>query len=149
MDRFGEWRPIEPAAKKGADEQSSTRRPPGRRADGPEANASSVRLFGLLGAGVLAIVGAAIWLTNPSSGSEKRLDVAAAAGLLLVRHAGWWPDWRRTHFERRAAELVIDVQGAVVAPGVHRLPRAVASATRSTRPVATQHRSISRRPRQH
>ena len=117
MDRFGEWRPIAPAAIAGADEQSPA---PARPADGPEANASSVRLFGLLGAGVLAVVGAAIWLTNPGSGAETRLDIAGAAAYFspptpVVAGLGG------ARFSAPPAELVIDVQGAVARPGVHRL----------------------------
>ena len=119
MDRFGEWRPIAPAAKAGADELSPAHMP-ARPADGPEANASSVRLFGLLGAGVLAIVGAVIWLTNPGSGSETRLDVAGAAGYFSppTPVVGGFGGAR---FSAPPAELVIDVQGAVARPGVHRL----------------------------
>jgi competence protein ComEA len=121
MDRFGEWRPIAPAAKADADEQSpATPARPADSADGPEANASSVRLFGLLGAGVLAAVGAAIWLTNPGSDSEARLDVAAAAGYFSVATPGLGAVGG-ARFSAAPIDLVIDIQGAVIRPGVHRL----------------------------
>ena len=81
-------------------------------------NALNVRLIGLLGAGVLGIVGVVIWLTSPGSGSETRLDVAAAAGYFSVTT----PDFGElgsARFSTAAPELVIDVEGAVLRPGVH------------------------------
>ena len=119
MDRFGEWRPIAPAATADADEQSPTLMP-ARAADSVEGPASSVRIFGLLGAGVLGIAGAAIWLTNPGSGADSRLDVAGAAGFFSAAtpEAAGFGDSRYT---AAPAALIIDVQGAVVRPGVQRL----------------------------
>ena len=122
MDRFVEWRPIAPAAKADGDEQSSTQTParPAESADRPEANASSVRLFGLLGATMLAVVGAAIWLTNPSPGPENRVDVAAAAGYFSIPTPGFGGAGSNRS-SAVPAELVIDVQGAVIRPGIHKL----------------------------
>ena len=65
MDRFGEWRPIDPAATDGGDNPPSTSAPaksaePAR----PEANVIGVRLIGLLGAGALAVVGVYLALTS-------------------------------------------------------------------------------------
>jgi competence protein ComEA len=121
MDRFGEWRPIPPAAKDDADEQSPASKPakPAVSADGPEANASSVRLFGLLGAGILAVVGLVVWVANPGSGSGTRLDVSAAAGFFSLPTPGKLVGSRGTI---APAEIVVDVQGAVARPGIHRLP---------------------------
>jgi competence protein ComEA len=119
MDRFGEWRPIAPAGNADSDEQSPAEMP-ARTADLADGPASSMRLFGLLGAAVLGTVGAAIWLTNPGSGAETRLDVGGAAGFLspATPEVRGFADARYT---AAPAELIIDVQGAVVRPGVHRL----------------------------
>ena len=122
MDRFGEWRPIAPAVKVDVGEPAPAHVPARRAdaADGPEANASSMRLFGLLGAGVLAVVGAATWLTNPGSESDSRLDVAAAAGYFSFATPNV-PGVGGGRVSAAPTAVVVDVQGAVVKPGVHRL----------------------------
>lgn len=118
MDRFGEWRSIVAATADDGDKPSPASVPampvePAR----PEANAISVRLIGLLVAVVLGVTGVALWLTSTSaqpdfqvSGAVGNFDAqpSGAAAPVLVSTPG--------------AVMVIDVQGAVVRPGVHRLP---------------------------
>jgi len=116
MHRFGEWRPIEPAADDdGPKPPSADER---AKAAKPEANANNVRLVGLLGAGVLAVTGVVIWLT--STGVPANFAVNGQAVAFDARSAA--------PVETAAAsvislepEIVVDVQGAVVRPGVHRL----------------------------
>ena len=118
MDRFGEWRPIEVAAADDGDEPSPTNVPakpvePAR----PEANAISVRLIGLLAAAVLGVTGVALWLTSTSA--QPDLQVSGAAVYFDVQPSGMATS---VPVSTLGALIVIDVQGAVVRPGVHPLP---------------------------
>jgi competence protein ComEA len=117
MDRFGEWRPIQAADDDG---ESSPPHEPAKPADpaGPEANAFSVRLLGLLGAGVLGVVGLVVWFTAPSGGAK--LDVRSAAGFLGAAPS-LAVDGASAFAPSAQPELVVDVEGAVAQPGVHRL----------------------------
>ena len=122
MDRFGEWRPIEPAAD-GEDGQPSPAHKPAKPADpahAPETDASSVRLFGLLGAGVLAIVGVVIWISSPTAQLGSGLELRAAAGFVDVATPPAGANGGSPVSDAQT-ELVVDVQGAVMRPGVHRL----------------------------
>jgi competence protein ComEA len=119
MDRFGEWRPIEAAADdKGAKPSSSDvpARPvePAR----PEANVMNVRLLGLLGAGVLAVVGVALWVT--SAGARPSLELSGTA-YFDAQSSGAPRDATATQ-PAAPSEMVVDVEGAVARPGIHRLP---------------------------
>ena len=85
MDRFGEWRPINPAADEEADKPASNSAParPAKAADParPEANVIGVRLIGLLCGMGLAVVGAYLALTaEPATGSG--LAVAGSPAFL-------------------------------------------------------------------
>ena len=122
MDRFGEWRPIEPAAD-GEDGQASQAHKPAKPDDpahGPETDASSVRLFGLLGAGVLAIVGVVIWIGSPTEQLGSGLELRAAAGFFDVATPPGGANGGSPASDVQT-ELVVDIQGAVMRPGVHRL----------------------------
>jgi len=116
MDRFGEWRPIEPAAEDGDDpkpaEGKVTAKPvePAR----PEANVMNVRLIGLLGAAVVAVVAAVVWMSSAapakldvSGGSE--FDPAATAESVSIPTTA------------PAGILVVDIEGAVARPGLQQL----------------------------
>ena len=119
MDRFGEWRPIDPAADEDGDKPASNSAPanpakpaePARR----EVNVIGVRLFGVLGALGLAVVGVYLALTaGPATGSG--LVVAGTPAFLELRSDA--PEPAPT----AAADVVVDVQGAVVQAGLHHLP---------------------------
>ncbi len=113
MDRFGEWRPIEPAA-----DDDGPKPPPAHEPAKPEANANNVRLVGLLAAGVLAVTGAVIWFTSTSA--QPSLAISGQAGVfdpgssIAVEGASVSESPLDTG-------VVVDVQGAVLRPGVHRL----------------------------
>ncbi len=119
MDRFGEWRPIEAAAD---DDEKTT--PPQVAAKPVEAgrsgaNVIGVRLVGLLAAGILAVVGAVLWVG--SAGARPSLELSGKAVYFDVEPsssgaAGSVPA------ESIEPEIVVDVEGAVVRPGLHRLP---------------------------
>lgn len=118
MDRFGEWRPIPAAGEDDGDEPSAkapaTRVEPAR----PAANAISVRLIGLLAAGVLGVVGVVLWLSSATARPSLELGGGAAyfepQGSVSVPPSFDSPT--------ASAMIVIDVEGAVVRPGLHRLP---------------------------
>jgi competence protein ComEA len=120
MDRFGEWRPIEAAADDEGEKPSPSDVPakavePAR----PEANAVNVRLLGLLGAGVLAVVGVALWVT--SAGARPSLELSGGAAYFDVQ-SSTAPQNTDASQPTTGGELVVDVEGAVARPGIHRLP---------------------------
>ena len=120
MDRFGEWRPIEPAAEDDGDKPSSNSVPakpvePAR----PEANVMNVRLLGLLGAGVLAVVGLAIWVT--SAGARPSLELSGGTAFFDA-HSSAAPSSAGPSQTAAGVDLVVDIEGAVARPGIHRLP---------------------------
>ncbi len=120
MDRFGEWRPIEPAADDEGNKPSSNDVPakpvePAR----PEANVMNVRLLGLLAAGVLTVVGAVLWVM--SAGARPSLELSGGAAYFDAQSSGA-PGGAVASQPAAATELVIDVEGAVARPGIHRLP---------------------------
>ena len=121
MDRFGEWRPIAPDADDDGDKPSSSNTPakpvdPAR----PVANAISVRLIGLLGAGALAAVGAVVWMSSASA--TPSLELNGAAGYFDARSTASPRATSDGALPTASALIVVDVEGAVVSPGVHRLP---------------------------
>ena len=111
MDRFGEWRTIEPAP----DESKSASPPtePVARSGGGDA-----RFLGMLAGAVLAIVGAFIWFTGSSaaggvsvSGDTAYFDPSPTATVVPGRST-----------DAADALLVVDVEGAVMSPGLQSLP---------------------------
>jgi len=116
MDRFGEWRPIEPAADDDGPKPPSADEP--AKSAKPEANANSVRLVGLLGSGVLAVIGVVIWFT--STGVAPNFAVNGQAVAFDARSAAP-AESAAASVLPVASDIVVDVQGAVDRPGVHRL----------------------------
>ena len=116
MDRFGEWRPIEPAADDDGPKPPSADEP--AKPAKPEANANNVRLVGLLTAGVLAGIGVVIWLT--SANPPPSFAVNGQAVVFDARSSAS-PDGASASEQLGDAEIVVDVEGAVIRPGVHRL----------------------------
>ena len=109
MERVGEWRMIE--------------------ADGPEeapAAAAGVAarplvsgrvLVALVAVAVLGVAGAAIWVTLPQGG--VRFDLASGPGAAVLPATD--PPLAAPG-ATAAAALIVDVEGAVVDPGVHEVP---------------------------
>lgn len=110
MERVGEWRMIE------AEEPEATpgRAPEVTAHEAPSRPALSRRvLIALVATAVLGVAGAAIWATLPQGGVKFDLSGAPGAALLASDSPFAAPD------ATAAAALVVDVEGAVVDPGVH------------------------------
>jgi competence protein ComEA len=119
MDRFGDWRPIEPAADDDAHKQPSAEEPANPGMSGkPEASGNDARLLALLGAGVLAVTGAVIWFTSTSA--QPSLAISGQVGLFDPSSSTASEDESLSE-SPMAAGVVVDVQGAVLRPGVLRL----------------------------
>ncbi|MEX2548566.1 MAG: ComEA family DNA-binding protein [Chloroflexota bacterium] len=119
MDRFGEWRPIEPAAD---DDDKTTPQPAAAKPAEAAKSAANVvggRLIGLLAAGVLAVVGAVLWVG--SAGARPSLELSGKAAYFEVEPSSSAASGSMPA-ETIEPEIVVDVEGAVVRPGLHRLP---------------------------
>lgn len=111
MDRFGEWRQIEPATSEG------DTKPPVEPV--AKTRVADLRFVGVVAAGVLLIAGVYIWLSGPS----------AVPSVSVSGQAGYFDPQLRAprEFETVFAQpsmgiVVVDVEGAVVSPGLHVLP---------------------------
>jgi competence protein ComEA len=108
VERVGEWRVIE------AEEPEEAGAP---KAAADETKASRVGLYGLVAAVVLAVLGVAgvaIWATLPQGGVT--LDLAKGP------NANVFADPSSAVGATAGPHLVVDVEGAVLHPGVHRVP---------------------------
>ena len=111
MERVGEWRMID------ADEPDTKAEParPGSAGAGVGVGVGWRAVAALVGAAVLGVAGVAIWVTLPQGGVT--LDVAGQSEspppVRLPAVAA---------LPTAAPALVVDVEGAVVRPGVHALP---------------------------
>lgn len=108
MDRIGEWRLID------VDESQASARapePPAARGSGSE------RIAALVAVVVIGVAGLAIWTTLPQG--SVQLDVAGQVGV-----AGAGPSIDAAAAlptDAAVPDIVVDVQGAVVSPGLHSL----------------------------
>ena len=105
MERVGEWRMIE------ADEPDEAAPAKPQVAAKPAVDARV--LVALVAAAVLGVAGVAIWATLPQGG--VKLDLASLPGVAPVASS----DLGFAAPTPAAARLVVDVEGAVVDPGVH------------------------------
>ncbi len=108
MDRVGEWRLID------SDETEEEPKPPDPKQEPASADR---RVLISVAVAVIALAGAAIWLTLPQP--AVRLEVAGAAIATDFIGPGESP---RPSVPAAPAEILVDVQGAVTSPGLHRMP---------------------------
>lgn len=112
MDKIGQWRSIEPA------ETGASAEPAAEKATEGTSTRGSWRmaLAAFIGFVVLAAAGLALWATTP----QPQLLFGAADA------ASPFDDVERTDFPASGTaeptELIVDVQGAVMERGLHRLP---------------------------
>jgi competence protein ComEA len=105
VERVGEWRMIEP--------EKPDEAVPATAAVAEKPPVSARLLVAAVAAAVLGVAGVAIWATLPQGG--VKLDLATGPGLGPVASS----DLAVVAATPAAAELVVDVEGAVVNPGVH------------------------------
>ena len=109
MERVGEWRVIE------AEPEEAGAPKPGE-AGAPGSKVGLYALIGFVVVAVLGVAGLAIWATLPQGGVTLDLArVNAAENGAIFEPAA-------TNGVVAAAELIVDVEGAVVDPGVHSVP---------------------------
>jgi competence protein ComEA len=106
VERVGEWRVIE------ADVPEEGSAPKASAADESKSKVGFYALVAAVAIVVLGVAGVAIWATLPQGG--VRVDLAA-------RNEDLMPVAAASHVVAAAA-LIVDVQGAVVNPGVHSVP---------------------------
>lgn len=111
MDKIGQWRSFEPA-EAGASAEPATEKP----AEGTVTRGSwRMALAAFLGIAVLGAAGLALWATTP----QPQLLFGAADAASPFYADGTGPIVGGT---AAPEELIVDVQGAVVDRGLHRLP---------------------------
>ncbi len=108
MDRVGEWRLID------SDGGNEEPRPPDPK---QEQHGTDKKLLAGVGVAVFALAGVAIWLTLPQPAVQ--LDIAGAAIATELVVPGASPG---APVAPAASAIIVDVQGAVASPGLHRLP---------------------------
>ncbi len=115
MDRFGEWRPIDPAADDDG-EKPASKSAPAKSAEParPEANVIGVRLIGLLASAGFAIVGLYLALTSTATGTA--VEVSGTPSFVEL------PSSVPAAAASPLSDVVVDIQGAVLRPGLHVLP---------------------------
>ncbi|MEP7379431.1 MAG: ComEA family DNA-binding protein [Chloroflexota bacterium] len=107
MERVGEWRMIE--------SEEPDEAAPAKAAIAEKPPVSARLVIAAVAAAVLGVAGVAIWATLPQGG--VKLDLASGPGLVPVSTAD--PGFALPTMA--AARLVVDVEGAVVSPGVHQV----------------------------
>ena len=113
MDKFGEWRQIEPSKDDDAAQKKAHESPVAA------SGGRDLRFVGAIAGVVMLAVGAYVWLTMPAAPSGVTLAGSAevfdpgATGVVATPAASE---------EQAALEILVDVEGAVISPGLHRLP---------------------------
>ncbi len=106
MDRFGEWRSIEPEDDKEKQPAAADSKPE------TDTKRDQLRLYGILAAAVLSVTAAAIWLTTsgPATGTGN-IAINAAAAFVPNRAS---PIVSQPSPRPELVGIVVDVQGAVL-----------------------------------
>ncbi len=108
MDHIAQWRPAEPAGPEGQTEQ--------KKAGALDDGRFRMVLVGAVGALVLAAAGVLLWATTPQPQVVLQSNGGRGDELLLVPASG-----APASLAAVPPELVVDVEGAVQLPGLHRL----------------------------
>ncbi len=118
MDQLGQWRVIAAEPEESADKPSAANT---QRASSSARGIAGWQLTIVLGGLIVAIVGAAIWLTVPRP--ALTLDTHGAAIELPAGSAALASDLGvAAATDAPTSELVVDVEGAVARPGLVTLP---------------------------
>lgn len=122
MDKFGEWRLIEPSQ---AEEDGKPA--PAKAASAAASSSSrtatskpSMRFAALLGAAMLGVTGVAIWLSAPQP--SVRFDTAVQQGFRGLPSGGAAAPTDAVAVLAATQTIIVDVEGAVADPGLHVLP---------------------------
>ncbi|CAN5162605.1 hypothetical protein BH24CHL7_BH24CHL7_15830 [soil metagenome] len=108
MDQIAQWRPAEPAGPEGQTEQ--------KKAGALDDGRFRMVLVGAVGALVLAAAGVVLWATTPQPQVVLQPDGGEGDALAIVPASG-----APASLAAVPTELVVDVEGAVQLPGLHRL----------------------------
>lgn len=121
MDKFGEWRLIEPstAEDEGKQPMAAVASPAAAAAPKAATSKSAMRFAALLGAVVLGLTGVAIWITAPQP--RVTFDTAVQQGFRGLPSSAAAPS-SADPVPPLAETIVVDVEGAVAEPGLHLLP---------------------------
>jgi len=117
MDRIAEWRPVDPAGPEGAGQPEEQT----RQARTSRLTPAVLDLLQLAGVGLLAVAATASLAALVVAGGQP-LSPPQDGVSVIVGSVDPSPGQTLAATNSPAADLVVDVQGAVERPGLHRLP---------------------------
>lgn len=121
LDKFGEWRLIEPSQAEDGDKPApAPATQPIVATGGAGAGKTATRFAALLGAAVLGVTGLAIWITAPQP--HVTFDTAIQQGFRGLQSNAAAAPSDAVSVLPPAQTIIVDIEGAVAEPGLHPLP---------------------------